>query len=186
MAKNDNSITCLALLVGVLIFIMYLKSSNKIVEGHEATPEALATAVSEGANVRTTRPQFKECIKSCGAIHLADSTYEDRLQLVKDIKDYKTLALTQQTQASDTTTAVARQLAKIGAFEGRFKNFTSEGDSSAALELQKLKKVYVLQVLGWRTLIQTKINRFVGIALLTCLTHLEESDKHTIVYQDAQ
>ena len=123
MAKNDNSITCLALLVGVLIFIMYLKCSNKIVEGHEATPEALAAAVSEGANVRTTRPQFEECIKSCGAIHLADSTYEDRLQLVKDIKDYKTLALTQETQATDTTQAVQRQLDRIRAFEARFARF---------------------------------------------------------------
>ena len=131
MAKSDNSITCLALLVGVLIFIMYLKSSNKVIEGHEATPEALATAVSEGANVRTTRPQFKECIKSCGAIHLADSTYEDRLQLVKDIKDYKTLALTQQTQATDTEGAIEQQLKRIRAFEGRFKNFTSEADPNA-------------------------------------------------------
>jgi len=131
MAKNDNSITCLALLVGVLIFIMYLKCSNKIVEGHEATPEALATAVSEGANVRTTRPQFKECIKSCGAIHLADSTYEDRLQLVKDIKDYKTLALTQETQATDTTAAVTRQLNRIKSFEARFARFTSEADTGA-------------------------------------------------------
>ena len=137
MAKNDNSITCLALLVGVLIFIMYLKCSNKIVEGHEATPEALATAVSEGANVRTTRPQFKECIKSCGAIHLQDSTYEDRLELVKDIKDYKTLALTQQTQATDTEGAIERQLKRIRAFEGRFKNFTSEGDPNAVSGTQE-------------------------------------------------
>ena len=102
MAKNDNSITCLALLVGVLIFIMYLKCSNKIVEGHEATADDLAKAVSQGANVRTTTLQFEQCIKSCGEIHLRNSTYEDRLQLVKDIKDYKTLALTQATQASDT------------------------------------------------------------------------------------
>tara|TARA_B100002051_G_C16724553_1_gene634529 strand:- start:313 stop:1224 length:912 start_codon:yes stop_codon:yes gene_type:complete len=131
MAKNDNSITCLALLVGVLIFIMYLKCSNKVIEGHEATPEALAAAIEVGADVRTSRPEFEECIKSCHAIHLADSTPQDRLQLVKDIKDYKTLALTQETQATDTTQAVQRQLDRIRAFEGRFTNFTSEGDAGA-------------------------------------------------------
>jgi len=131
MAKNDNSITCLALLVGVLIFIMYLKCSNKIIEGHEATPEALAAAVAVGAEVRTTRPQFNNCIKSCSAIHLADSSPEDRLQLVKDIKDYKTLALTQDTQTADTDEAVAQQLARIRAFEGRFAKYTDEADSGA-------------------------------------------------------
>ncbi len=131
MAKNDNSITCLALLVGVLIFIMYLKCSKKLIEGHEATEDALAAAVSDGADVRTTRPQFKECIKSCGALHLADSTPQDRLQLVKDIKDYKTLALTQETQATATTASVAAQLQRIRAFEGRFTRFTEEADASA-------------------------------------------------------
>lgn len=131
MAKNDNSITCLALLVGVLIFIMYLKCSNKVIEGHEATPEALADAVAVGAEVRTSRPQFNNCIKSCSAIHLADSESVNRLQLVKDIKDYKTLALTQETQATDTTQAVAQQLARIRAFEGRFAKYTDEADSGA-------------------------------------------------------
>lgn len=131
MAKNDNSITCLALLVGVLIFIMYLKCSNKVIEGHEATEDALAAAVAVGAEVRTTRPQFENCIKSCSAIHLADSESANRLQLVKDIKDYKTLALTQETQATDTTQAVAQQLARIRAFEGRFAKYTDEADTGA-------------------------------------------------------
>ena len=95
-------------------------------------PDALAAAVSKGANVRTTTLQFEQCIKSCGAIHLQDSTYEDRLQLVKDIKDYKTLALTQATQATVTLCrAIEQQLKRIRAFEGRFKNFTGEGDPNA-------------------------------------------------------
>jgi len=131
MAKNDNSITCLALLVGVLIFIMYSKCSKPIIEGHEASDDALAEAVSAGLDVRTSRPQFKECIKSCGEIHMNDSTPGTRLQLAKDIKDYKTLALTQDTQATATSEAVDDQLQRIRSFEARFARYTDEASPGA-------------------------------------------------------
>ena len=133
MAKNENTLTCIALLVGVLVFLFYTNcSKDKIIEGHtisDVTDAAVAAALGAGADSGST-PALKQCINACSTKHGVPE--DKRRALMSEITRYNTLALREETEAAAATANIADQLQRIKKLEARFRNFRNPADANAA------------------------------------------------------
>ena len=144
MAKEDNTLTCIVLIIGIILFVMYI-NNQKVIEGHTNSPNMtlddlildashLSSLEDPARYTAEASTAVRSCILQC--FNREGVSPSDRQQLFNEVQALQQLsqATRYSVTASDTTSqAVIQTLNRIRRLEESFrKGGVDSTDTSGA------------------------------------------------------